>query len=63
MALDSLRVGMVLKVKDGDPEYLTLRAEAQVSKVREEEGAEGRWGERIGVINLLNVGVLIAKHF
>ena len=54
---------MVLKVKDGDPEYLTLRAEAQVSKVREEEGAEGRWGERIGVINLLNVGVLIAKHF
>jgi hypothetical protein len=38
--LDSLRIGMVLKVKDGDPEYLTLRAEAQAPKV-------SRKGERI----------------
>lgn len=30
---DSLRVGLVLKVKDGDPEYLVLRGEAQSPKV------------------------------
>lgn len=31
--VESLRVGMVLKVKDGDPGYLVLRAEAQSPKV------------------------------